>query len=209
MSGVAMRRAMLLGLIFLLGVAGTLTAQNAILTYADDLDEVRLVGPSESDGVNLGQTIEGGTTIVTEMSAVELELVPSGTRIRIRANTAFVLESIQERDGVLDHLFGLAYGKFRAIATTARDYRYQVRTPAAVAGVRGTDFVQSVVPGEKDWICVRRGSVEFTNAQTNESILVRRGRFAEVYSDEFVASRAGRALIRELFADVQFSSAAR
>jgi|GEM_PF-4054007 len=199
------RRIAIAGLLFVF-FAGPVSGQNATVVYVDDPEEVRLVAQDGREiSADIGTIVGAGTRIVSGDSNVELVVHPTQTRVRIRSNTEFVLDAIEQTSTGLDHQFGLLYGKFRAIAVTGNDVRYTVRTPAAVAGVRGTDFVQSVVPGEKDWICVRQGSVDFTSLRDNRTVVVRRGRFAEVYSDSFGAERAGRARIRAIFADVLFA----
>lgn len=183
---------LLAGLAF---VAAPAFAQDpvAVLVYFDDDFEVQVVDGNGFD-VNfyIGVALNPGDRVVTANSSAEIRMEPNGSIVRIAPNTDFVVESIQGRDGAEETGMRVAVGRVRMVAAraTGRDERYSVRTPTAVAGVRGTDFGVDVVPagaGEpSEELFVFEGEVLFESATTGEQIFVTQGQRANVFAPTFV-----------------------
>jgi hypothetical protein len=193
-------------LLFLL--AAPVFGQSATLVYADDLAEVEATDSAGSRvNVSFGATIPAGTTIETGATTVELTVEPSGTLIKIAGDTRFTLERIDVGTQTVDHSFRLGRGKIRTVVDSARGDRYRIRTPTAIAGVRGTDFAQRVVPGAVDWICVQEGVATFTRISDQERLTISARQFADVFADDFRAAAVGPLRLREIFSDVQFVEA--
>jgi hypothetical protein len=80
----------------------------------------------------------------------------------------------------------LMYGKLRAQVNKdnkydGKDNSFNIRTKAAVAGVRGTDFVTTFYPGEKSWLSevyTFEGKVEFGGDAQEQKVLVPGGQTA-------------------------------
>ncbi|MFP4483872.1 MAG: FecR family protein [Spirochaetota bacterium] len=192
--------------VLLVLVAGVVGAQSATLAYAEDLSQVQATdGAGETIDTALGATLPAGTTIVTRESSVELVVEPSGAMIKVARNTTFVLERIDVGSRSVDHSFRLPAGKIRTVVQGVRDDRYRVRTPTGVAGVRGTDFAQRVVPGQTDWICVREGTATFARLTDGTRLVVTAREFADTYAETFESARVGPERLEEIFADVQFT----
>ncbi|MCM2280995.1 MAG: FecR domain-containing protein [Bdellovibrionaceae bacterium] len=83
-------------------------------------------------------------------------------------------------------LLNLMYGKIRTKVNKKNSYdgannTFQVRTKTAVAGVRGTDFVTTFTPSEKNWITEIKtfeGHVEFGGDSRSDHVDVRQGEAA-------------------------------
>ena len=198
-------RPLFIFLILLVWIGGLAAAQTATLAYADNPAEVQVTTETgEALAPSLGAELPAGTTIVTRQSSVELALEPSGTLVKIAPNTTFVLERIDVGSRTVDHSFRLPAGKIRTVVKGVRNDRYRIRTPTGVAGVRGTDFAQRVVPGRTDWICVREGAATFARLADGTRLVVTAGQFADTYDDDFRSAQVGALRLEEIFADVQF-----
>lgn len=84
--------------------------------------------------------IKTGDLIQTAASTfVEVQLVPSGTVVKIAENSSFVFRGLGSSGG--DTSLGLLYGRVRAkVATLGATESFSIRSNQTVAGVRGTDF---------------------------------------------------------------------
>jgi len=85
----------------------------------------------------LQQPLEEGDTIMTDARGSAVILFTDGSKIRISKNAAFVMEQQNEQEVKLL----VKYGHFEAWVKKLRKRRWKVRTPNAVAAIRGTDFV--------------------------------------------------------------------
>jgi ferric-dicitrate binding protein FerR (iron transport regulator) len=95
--------------------------------------------------------------------------------LKLRENTRLSLDSL-DGEGIA---VGLTRGSLFSRVTGRLSGRYSVRTDAAVAGVRGTEFF--VAYGRRIdrlpdvWLCVNKGSVEVSIPQTAQTVIVRQG----------------------------------
>lgn len=180
-------------------------AQTAVVLYVDDPVEV-VVSPAEDEYalIDIGQRIPAGSTIETANTSIELQLEPSGAIVYISPDTLFMLDTIDVGPQTVDHRFSLRHGKMRMVVSAFLDDSYEVTTPSAVLGVRGTDFTQRVVPGETDWVCVRQGEVTFRRLRDSRIVRVASGAFADARDRRFVPEPISRERLEEIFSDVQF-----
>jgi hypothetical protein len=84
-----------------------------------------------------------GDRIITSPAAVAELRLRDGSRITVGKDSVFSIADYRlYRDRPNSALFDLARGAFRAVtaAITTRPHRFEVRTPVATIGVRGTDF---------------------------------------------------------------------
>lgn len=185
------------------------SAQSATIVYADDVTEIELLylmGRVDLlPDADIGVEVPADATIRTGNTGVELLLEPSGSIVRIAEDTTFTVEFMQEAEDHVEHRFRLDTGKIRTVVSSVRNDRFLVRTPLAVAGVRGTDFVQRVIPGQTDWICVQEGEVVYTRQSDSSSVVVAGGAFADATHDTLVAAPISPEDLAELFSDVQFT----
>lgn len=155
MKRLAMKR-YILTLIAILGALHSVVAQQnpiAVLEFFEDAAHVTIV---DEDGfeVNfyMGMGLSPGDRIITTESSVEIRIDPNGSIMKIAPGTDFALESLEGRDGADTNRVTVRRGRFRMIAASFSDRtsRYEVRTPTAVAGVRGTDFGTEVSSAEDE-----------------------------------------------------------
>ncbi|MFW5826520.1 MAG: FecR family protein, partial [Alkalispirochaeta sp.] len=133
--------------------AATAFAQSdpvAILEYFDDDAELQ-IRDAEDFEVNfyIGIALNPGDQLITGDTSAEIRLDPNGSIMRIAPGTRFVVEGLQGRDNAEENAFAMERGRMRMVASRlvrGGESRYSIRTPTAVAGVRGTDFGLSVVP---------------------------------------------------------------
>jgi len=187
-------RYFLLFLIVLLHSISFLWAQSgpkALLMYADDDSLIQVITKTGvSRSVSIGDEILPGETIKTLATNAELKLDPNGSIIKIARNTSFKIEGLGGATGKDTNEFALLSGKIRTVAAkTAGSNKYQIKTPSAVCGVRGTDFSMLVIEGARDAVYVQRGLVEFARTLSDgtvQPILVGAGQFADVFGPSFI-----------------------
>lgn len=199
-------------LIFLLltAVSFSLFAQYgtpvAILEYYDDDLEIEITG---ADGIALediyyGMELQEGDTIRTNRTGAELRLDPNGSIIKLSYFTVFTIENLQKSETDSNN-FNLITGKIHAIAARAGfGERYQIRTPSAVAGVRGTDFGVISLPGSEEKAFVIDGLIEYTNSLTNQKIQLGSGMVGDALAEVFQAITASAEQMNDLVKDVLF-----
>lgn len=182
------------------------------LVYADDYSLVTVrdaAGASRPAGPDL--ELGEGWSIATGKTAAELAGPGGRTAIRLAPGTSFAIrppaaagaKANPERED-----YSLLAGKVRILAakSTSGAVSLTVRTPLAVGGVRGTDFVLAAKPGDTDWICVRTGLVEFTRLSTSQTIKVAAGQYADATYRDFAPRQASQATIDEIFAGMDLVS---
>lgn len=102
-----------------------------------------------------------------------LEIDGRGT-LKLREDSSLVLEALDE-DISVGLLSGGLFSKIRRLAGRG----FNVRTPNAVAAVRGTEFFVAygrTVDADPDvWLCVNEGSVEVALEDSGDSVLVEEG----------------------------------
>jgi hypothetical protein len=189
--------------------AGTAVAQTrpaAILEYFDDELEIQILDAEEFEYNNIfmGMQLLPGDTVRTFGSTAEIRLEPNGTIIKLSPETEFTVEGLAGRDEATRNTFAIARGKLRAVAARATGTGYRFRTPSAVGGVRGTDFGMEVVPGERDALFVREGTVSFELQETGEAVTVGAGQVADVFADTFAAVDVDSATLAGLFEGLDF-----
>ena len=119
-------------------------------------------------GVTLDQRLASGTTVVTGPDAQVILRFDDGQRVVLGPSTHFRIVdfSYLEGDPTMDRsVFALLKGALRivsgAIATRNRA-AVALRTPQAMIGIRGTDFMVALV--NPAYISVLEGAVSATNA---------------------------------------------
>ncbi len=181
------------------------SAQNAVILWVDDPVEV-VVSPAEDEYalVDIGDRIPAGSTIETAETSIELQLEPSGAIVYISPFTLFTLDAIDVGPETVNHRFSLEQGKMRMVVSAFLGDNYEVETPSAVLGVRGTDFTQVVDRDEADWVCVREGEVTFRRRRDSRVVSVVSGAFADARDRRLVARSISRERLEQIFSDVQF-----
>ncbi len=183
----------ILTIMMLLAAAGAVSAQEdqtpmARLVHFDDSFEIVI---TDSEGFEIyadyGIELPPGSQIVTKQSSAEIRLEPNGTIIRLAPQSDFTVKTLQGRDSEPVNQFALAAGKLRAVAARAAggENRYSIDTPAAVCGVRGTDFGLAVQPEQSDSAFVKEGKIDFTSKRAEKTISLSAGQAADAFSSTF------------------------
>jgi len=192
-------------LVVCIAVLGPLYAQNARVLFIDDPEAILVTSGDRATIVpEIGTGIPAGSIVETGDTSIELQLEPSGGIVYVSHHTVFILDRIDVGVDSVDHRFALERGKIRTVVSAFLDDRYEIQTPSAVLGVRGTDFAQRVVPGQMDWVCVLDGAVSFARLSDDRELRVSAGAFADVRAERFESAEISRDRIEALFSDVQF-----
>jgi len=200
------------GLLALLSpVMAQQNAPRAILAFAQDEAQIVITSPTNQTlTATLGMTIPVGSRIQTKGSAAEIQLRPNGTIIRLNPNTTFLIEDLQGAGGGTSNNFALVEGRIRTVAAriAGQPQNYSIRTPAAVGGVRGTDFAMFVGIGQDgqktDWICVQEGEVSYTNLVNNQTLAVKAGQFVNSLAPTFQVQPLSPEQLKAIFDTVPF-----
>ncbi|GAB4368800.1 MAG: hypothetical protein Kow009_05540 [Spirochaetales bacterium] len=176
-----------------------------ILEYFDDPNGIEIL---DSEGyrmveVYFGMELSEGDRIRTTASTAELRLSPNGSILKLSRNTEFRIETLAGSKSPDTNAFSLASGKLRTVAARRRGASFQIRTPSAVCGVRGTDFAMEVREGVREGVAVREGVVEFAK-NTGERISLTSGQAADVFAPAFQPIPLSPEQLDELFRDVSF-----
>jgi len=196
-------------LFFLVGsITPWLAAQGnplAILEYFDNPKGIEIL---DAEGykvveVYFGMQLSEGDRIRTTSSTAELRLDPNGSILKLSRNTEFRIESLSGGKSPDTNAFSLATGKLRTVVAKKTGIAYEVRTPSAVCGVRGTDFGMEVLEGVREGVAVKEGVVEFVR-KTGERIALTAGQAADALAPVFQPIPLTPAQMEELFRDLGF-----
>lgn len=129
--------------VLLFAVAGSsLFAENAVVTYVKGKVEVNR--NNEWIALSIGDEIKQSDTISTGFQS-EAKIKYNGSLLSLGAVTRITLSELSSGKGKETVDLNLSTGAVRSKVTHTEDTRisYTVRSPAAVASVRGTDFMMS------------------------------------------------------------------
>jgi len=184
----------------------------AVLVFADDDSQLTI---SDAQGQNIppyeGLVVGPGTTVQTKQTTAEFRLSPNGSILKLAKNTIFRIQALRD-SGDSANSFRLDLGRVRVVAAKlVGALSYDIKTPIAQAGVRGTDFVLEANAAIGDWICVKEGAVEFARDQVPaggaKSVLVKAGEFANAGAAKFESRKATADDIAQRFAGLDFQGA--
>lgn len=131
--------------------------QKAVIIFS--VGEASIESDNGSEKAKIGSIVSENDKIITkDKSKVDIQL-PNESIIRISEKTKIDFASFKDENGKRDTQLALASGKIfvKINNKLGKDDRFNVMTPTAIAGVRGTSFV--VETGSKDTIKVIEGEV--------------------------------------------------
>ncbi len=137
----------------------------------------------------IGQRVFPHDTVITSEDSRAKVVMVDGNIINIMPSTKFIIQAYQYQPSQdkKNVLLNVMYGKIRT--TVQQKYigtnKFQVKTPSAVAGVRGTDFITSYnATNNTSSIITFRGRVEFgkpgPNGQISNSVFVSAGQMSKI-----------------------------
>lgn len=206
-------------LLFLLLPGIMLAAQEqdvyAELIYYDFGTDVEIVIPeddgtefpySELEGnLDIGMRLPVGSTINTNNGAVEIQLVPNSSVMKLTPNTEFVIRDLSPSRNSGNNDFQVAAGRVRTVASRlSGNAQMRIRSGSALAGVRGTDFSFDADSGK---LFVTEGLVDFAKttgegfSDVGETVQLAGGQFADVFADVFEAANFSAEQFAEQFGD--------
>ncbi|MBI2385986.1 MAG: FecR domain-containing protein [Elusimicrobia bacterium] len=137
-------------------------------------------------GGGLGKTgarLDHGASVTTAQGAGAVIELPDGSRLKLRGSSRVAVTwpgANGSKSETLAEAF-LSYGSvFAKITKRLAGRQFNVRTPSAVAAVRGTEFFTAYGRAKgksRDlWVCVNEGAVELSTDKSKESLLVPAGK---------------------------------
>lgn len=123
--------------------------------------------------------LQPGEEIRTGADGYAEVMFDDGSRVNLHARTSFKLES----EGADESSYRLSMGRIKSEIERLGNRRYSVRTPTAVAGVRGTEYLLEATEEGATSLTVLRGEVAFGPAGSEPATLVRKGEMAIVGKD--------------------------
>lgn len=152
----------------------------------------RVINVNKKDDLNVGDEVHQQERIETDSTGKAQILFNNGNILNLTPNTEIIISEATETSAksenkkmVLDLLKGRVRNQVKQKYDGTQSY-YRVRTGAAVAGVRGTDFVVSLVEDAKEVsakIETVEGEVELSDQSLKEKISVAHGETASYTAD--------------------------
>ena len=141
----------------MLAIVGVASAQTALGVVEFVVGDVRVNGVE----VDFGDVVGAGDWVQTGEDG-EVDIVFDTANIfRLGPNTVAVLNLGEARQSV-DLKVGTFAGVFDRVRSLSGRGTFDVVTPTAVGGVRGTSFFLSVIDSETTYVCTCNGRVEYT-----------------------------------------------
>ena len=145
-----------------LGQAGTVAVQQGEVKIRHDSRSQVVKAPATGVPVFAGDTLHSGPdtlVIVTLTGGTEQD------KIQLYGNSFFTLDSVSETDSRLS--LGIGKALFRVFARAKAGARFEVKTPTAVVGVKGTEFVVGT-DGETTYVLTLTGAVNLVSSVLGE-----------------------------------------
>ena len=166
-----------LGLDMALGIGG-LPRGRVIEIYGPEASgKTTLSGKAGSRPAKTGDAVGDGETLKTGPKASAIVEYPDGSRVKLRAESAFKFTVPGETAGLKGGLLSLG-GVFARVAK-GRPGHFRVNTPTAVASVRGTEFFTAYGrhgdEGRDLWVCVGKGAIDLSATGSPDAMVVKEG----------------------------------
>ena len=126
-----------------------------------------------------GEALTDGDSVSTGEKATAIVELADGSRLKLRESGRLALTLPGARSPVTEILLSLG-GVFAKVAKQAPGAQFRVRTPTAVAAVRGTQFFTAY--GRENgkardlWVCVNEGAVEVETKTSKAPVTVPAGK---------------------------------
>ena len=206
-----MKKILLTILLILTFLPVSLAAQDepsAVLEYFEDpYGDMTITDDTGNilDFFDMGDVLPPGFSISTGGGIAEIRLDPNGTILKLAEETDFSITNLQGYKGSPSNEFSLLAGKMRTIAARTSGINfYNVRTPTAVMGVRGTDFINEVGAGESS-VIVRQGLVEVIPFN-GPSVMASRNQTVNTLAEVFQAVTVPLEQVNSLFQSMAFKA---
>lgn len=155
-------------------------------------DVKKILSPTYKVSVNVGDEIHEKNHIETEATGKAQIMFNNGNILNLTPNSEVIISEASDANVqskkkrvAIDLLKGRIRNQVKHKYNDGQSY-YRVRAGAAVAGVRGTDFVVSVVDNQKEIAAkveTLEGQVELSDSYFKEKISVKNGEAASYVAD--------------------------
>lgn len=134
------------------------------------------------DGGRLGKTgtaLAAGETVETAAKATAVIELPDGSRLKLRESSSLAVTLPGPKSQVTEAFLAFG-GAFAKVSKRLAGQQFNVRTPTAVAAVRGTEFFTAYGRARgknRDlWVCVNEGAVELETKTSKKPLFVPAGK---------------------------------
>jgi hypothetical protein len=143
-----------------------------LFSYVDG--EVALIRGGSEQEAEIGMAVQQGDVITTGPDSLAIIAIQDQADLKLRSETRLAMETLDQTVSARLETGGV----FSRVAKSLRR-KYFIRTDAAVAGVRGTEFFVAYGRTIDDlpdvWLCVNEGSVRVNVEETGDQTTVRAG----------------------------------
>lgn len=160
--------------------------------------DVKVLSRGVESNAKIGVKVFEKDVVITADKSVAKIVLQDKNILHIAASSRLKIKGFEAADnkGYSSSTLDLIYGKIRSQVVTHPKFAdkpvFKIRTPSAVAGVRGTDFIVTHVKGgDITKVETLRGTVELGGHGRDEKVLVKKGSYA---SYVVVASKAPQSL---------------
>ncbi|MBN1526340.1 MAG: FecR domain-containing protein [Candidatus Omnitrophica bacterium] len=184
-----------IGVLFVFTAVLGLMAAPAFVQAAGSSDEIEMkatvttlkgdvmitpAGSTAAHPAKAGEVLGTGDKIETGAGSIEITMTNNNVII-LGAESKLVLTSLKlnYKTNEYENLMACDYGEVRAKVEKLRGKsKFQVKTPTAICGVRGTTFYMVVSPTGETRVFVADGTVDMTNPATGNTFVVVAGEAA-------------------------------
>jgi hypothetical protein len=193
------RLVIILALVIATFAVGTVGAQELVF-FEGDVRISEIVDSGEpfvyrSEDIYFGFQLGPNFVVATGPASYAEVVLPNGHVLKLAEDTEVVLENVVARAQTGEDRVAVSRGRLRSVVAglTGTGRAFAVRTPTAVGGVRGTDFVTQVLLGaqgiSEEAVAVLEGVVDFSR-DDGQSVSVLAGQFANALAASFQAQTA-------------------
>jgi len=161
---------------------GTLRAADAKAPASRLIHAAGDVTIESKSGGRLGKSgalLAQGDSVTTAAGAVAVVELPDGSRLKLRESSRLAVTLPGPKSQATEAF--LSFGSvFAKVSKRLAGQSFTMRTPSAVAAVRGTEFFTAYGRAKgkaRDlWVCVNEGSVELQTTRSEKSLVVPAGK---------------------------------
>ena len=110
-----------------------------------------------------GTVLQSRDRIATGGNARAQLRLPEGSAVKLGENAQFVVERVQDRQGVLRAVLNVVNGAFRFTSTQLRKRDVSIQVKNVTAGIRGTDLWGKSTE-QRDLVCLIEGRISVESA---------------------------------------------
>lgn len=125
-----------------------------------------------------GAALAAGESVSTAKGATAVIELPDGSKLKLRESSKLAVTLPGPKKPETEAF--LSFGSVFAKVAKRADQQFSVRTPTAVAAVRGTEFFTAYGRAKgksRDlWVCVNEGGVQLTTTKDKKGVLVPAGK---------------------------------